>query len=158
MWKVSKSFSSKRLVAFLAAFILLDDRLSKMYVVSYVKLGESCFVAPFFNVVRVENKGITFGLFNGVTYQLIWVLLSLMTVISLCVWAQKNKRYWMAITMIVSGAIGNIIDRLIYGGVVDFLDFHVSKYHWPAFNVADSVIVIGVCLLMFISYREEEKS
>lgn len=58
--------------------------------------------------------------------------------------------------MIIAGAVGNILDRVIYKAVVDFLDFHIGSLHWPAFNIADSAIVIGVCVLLFISYGKEE--
>jgi signal peptidase II len=153
-----KSFGSEKLGnCFLVAFlIILSDRFSKFFVVNSLELGESVSVLPFFNIVRVENRGITFGLLSGVSQPFFLVLISLILIVSLCVWGRNNKLYRFPICLIVSGAIGNMTDRIVYKAVIDFLDFHLLTLHWPAFNVADSAIVTGVLMLFFISYREEK--
>ncbi|MDR2068036.1 MAG: signal peptidase II [Holosporaceae bacterium] len=154
MQKMPKCLGSKWTVAFLSFFILLGDQASKFAVARRLRLGEHHTILPFFNIVRFENKGISFGMFNGAASQLFWILLSAAVVVALCLRAKNNRCCWLPLGMVASGAIGNSMDRIIYGAVVDFLDFHISTYHWPAFNIADSVIVVGAIILFFISNRE----
>lgn len=152
-----KSFKKHRLIAFLFLFTLLSDQFSKLFVVKNLCVGEMINILPFFNLVHVRNKGITFGLLSGSLQPIIFVVLSLVVVVFLINYAHKNKNYRPFLSLIIGGAIGNIIDRIIYGSVIDFLDFHLGRHHWPAFNIADSAIVIGVFILFFISYPEEKK-
>ncbi|MAS86462.1 MAG: signal peptidase II [Micavibrio sp.] len=109
------------------------------------------YVLPFFNLVMVWNEGVSFGLLNGFgETALILSFLSICISIGLGVWMLKTERnfirYTLAIT--IGGAIGNVIDRLRFGAVADFLDIHVMGYHWPAFNLSDSAITLGVALLL----------
>ena len=152
-----EGFKKYRLVALLFIFTLLSDQLSKLFVVKNLYVGESMNILPFFNLVHVRNKGITFGLLSGSLQPIVFVILSLVVVGFLIDYARKNKNYRPFLSLIIGGAIGNIIDRIVYGSVVDFLDFHLGKHHWPAFNIADSAIVIGVFVLFFSSYSEEKK-
>ncbi len=152
-----KGFRKHRLVAFLFIFTLLSDQLSKLFIVENLYMGERINILPFFNLVHVRNKGVTFGLLSGSLQPIVFIILSLIVVGFLIDYARKNKNYRPFISLIVGGAIGNIIDRIAYGSVVDFLDFYLGKYHWPAFNIADSAIVIGVFVLFFISYSKEKK-
>ena len=152
-----EGFKKHRLVAFLFIFTLLSDQLSKLFIVRNLYVGESINILPFFNLVHVRNKGVTFGLLSGSLQPIVFVILSLIVVGFLIDYARKNKNYRPFLSLIVGGAIGNIIDRIVYGSVVDFLDFHLGRHHWPAFNIADSAIVIGVFVLFFISYSEEKK-
>jgi signal peptidase II len=153
-----KSFGSEKLgnCFFVASFIVLSDRFSKFFVVNSLELGESIPVLPFFNIVRVENHGVTFGLLRGALHPFFLALISLALITSLCVWGRDNKLYRFPICLIVGGAIGNMIDRIVHKAVIDFLDFHLLTWHWPAFNIADSAIVTGVLMLSFISYKEEK--
>jgi signal peptidase II len=160
MQKMPEGSSSKRLALnfLIVCFIVLCDQLSKFVVVRSLELGEILHPLPFLNIVRIENEGITFGLLGGILHPFTLISISLAIIISLCLWMiGKNRRHQLTISLIVGGAIGNLIDRFIHKGVIDFLDFHVLTYHWPAFNVADSVIVIGVLVLFFISGGDEEK-
>jgi len=152
-----RGFREHRLVAFLFIFTLLSDQLSKLFIVRNLYMGERINVLPFFDIVRVQNKGVTFGLLSGTLQPIVFIILSLIVILFLIDYARKNKNYRSFISLIVGGAIGNIIDRIVYGSVVDFLDFHLGMHHWPAFNVADSAIVVGVFILFFISYSEEKK-
>lgn len=152
-----RGFREHRLVAFLFIFTLLSDQLSKLFVVKNLYVGESINILPFFNLVHVRNKGVTFGLLSGSLQPIVFIILSLIVVVFLIDYARKNKNYRPFLSLIIGGAIGNIIDRIAYGSVVDFLDFHLGRHHWPAFNVADSAIVVGVFILFFISYSEEKK-
>jgi signal peptidase II len=112
-------------------------------------------VTSFFNLVLTWNNGISFGLFNNGSNlnALILSLLAIVIVIFLIMWLRKSetKRVAIGLGLIIGGAIGNIIDRGLHGAVVDFLDFHINSYHWPAFNIADSCITIGAMILVFDS-------
>jgi len=112
-------------------------------------------VTGFFNLVPVENRGISFGLFESESGVGPWLFAGLAVVISgaLLVWMARAKRWLLglALGLIVGGAIGNVIDRARLGWVIDFIDLHAGGYHWPAFNLADSGITIGVGLLLIDS-------
>jgi signal peptidase II len=122
-----------------------------------MRFGESHTVLPFFNIVLVKNEGVTFGLLSGSVAPIILIFASI-TVIIFAIMLVKDNRYCMLpMALVIGGAVGNIIDRIRFGGVIDFLDFHICGYHWPAFNIADSAIVIGVCILFIMSYLYGEK-
>lgn len=107
---------------------------------------------PFANLVMVWNQGVSFGLFAGTGGQNPYILVGVATLITLSLlWWLANTRdrfVQSALVLIIAGAVANVHDRLRFGAVADFLDLHVAGYHWPAFNVADSAIVIGAVLLM----------
>ncbi|MGQ0526515.1 MAG: signal peptidase II [Alphaproteobacteria bacterium] len=109
-------------------------------------------ILPFFNLVMVWNKGISFGLFNHDTDYgpLILGIMTLLIVGFFTWWLMKKNHPLQSagIILVIGGALGNLIDRVRFGAVIDFLDFHVSGYHWPAFNIADSCICAGVALLL----------
>lgn len=118
-------------------------------------------VLPFFNWVMVWNHGISFGLFNEHTNYgpMILILLALVITTWFVIWLfmTKSKLQSAAIAMVIGGALGNAIDRFRFEAVIDFLDFHAFGYHWPAFNIGDSAIVIGVVVLMLCSFRHDTK-
>ena len=121
-------------------------------------------VTSFFNIVMVWNKGASFGLFSSQSPWTQIVLGGLAVVISivLIVWLTKAQNRWLATSLglVVGGALGNAIDRALYGAVADFLDFHVAGYHWPSFNVADMAITVGVIMLLLdglIADRRDNK-
>ena len=116
-------------------------------------------ITSFLNLVLVHNKGISFGLFSR--YEVGW-LISILTigiVVVLFIWMRKLERAILALpfSLIIGGAIGNLIDRLNYGFVVDFIDFHFFGWHWPAFNIADSAITVGVIFLLIASFSNNFK-
>ena len=118
--------------------------------------------APFLSCVLVFNTGISFGLFAGETALLRWVLIGLALAVSVLLtsWLYKEKRLRVAsaLGLILGGAIGNVVDRIFRHAVVDFLDFHIGGWHWPAFNLADSAITVGVVLYVFTSLRDQLRS
>lgn len=133
--------------------IVLLDLLTKTIIVKHVMVPPHVIpVTDFFNLVLVWNKGTSFGLIAHGAEVMPYVLavLSLGIAIWLHRWLCRAEDRWhgIALGLILGGAIGNVFDRLLYGAVVDFLDFHVSGWHWPAFNVADSAIVVGVAMLV----------
>ncbi len=118
-------------------------------------------VLPVFNVVSVWNKGISFGMFNRASAHGPTILIGLASGIALIflIWLFRNpdKIQSLGIAMVIGGALGNMIDRLRFGAVFDFLDFHAFDYHWPAFNIADSGVVLGVAVLVLHSFLFEKK-
>jgi signal peptidase II len=139
-----------------ALVVLVLDQLTKWWILSVfgalppAERGRS--FTDFFNLVLVWNRGVSFGLFNndaGVN-AIVFSALAAVIVVALVVWLTRIQAPILAaaIGLVIGGAIGNVIDRLRLGAVVDFLDFHVGLWHWPAFNVADSAICIGVGLIL----------
>ena len=112
-------------------------------------------VTGFFNLVLTWNRGMSFGLFNSGTMlnAVVFTVLAAAIVAALVVWLRRVRDSWLglAIGLVIGGAIGNVIDRVARGAVVDFLDFHLAGWHWFAFNVADAAICIGVGLMLMDS-------
>lgn len=118
-------------------------------------------ITSFFNIVMVWNYGVSFGMFNTQDDQgaLILSILAMILVLILLIWMMdtKNRTQGLCLALIIGGAIGNVFDRMRFGAVIDFLDIHVYGYHWPAFNIADSCIVIGVFfLILHITFFDKE--
>jgi len=119
-------------------------------------------LTSFFNLVLGHNKGVSFGMLNTDDPMGRWLLAGLasLIVIALLVWLWRADKLWVAaaLGLIIGGAVGNVYDRVTIGAVVDFLDFHVAGYHWPAFNVADVGITCGAAGLIWDSFfhRDEE--
>jgi signal peptidase II len=117
-------------------------------------------ITSFFSLVYVNNNGISFGMFNEAkNAREIFAFLqgSIATILIIWLWRIKNKHLAIALGLIIGGAFGNVIDRIQNGGVTDFLDFHITSYHWPAFNVADSAIFIGVAMVLFDEFFLKKK-
>jgi signal peptidase II len=140
----------------IAAIVLLLDRLAKWAVASNIALHDSVTVIPgLFHLTHVENTGAAFGLFAESSAQWkVGVLVSFsviaLVIVSALLWKNSHalSTTTIGLSLILGGATGNLWDRMMTGHVVDFLDFYVGSYHWPAFNVADSAIVIGAILLV----------
>ncbi|MFN5350647.1 MAG: signal peptidase II [Polaromonas sp.] len=156
MAKTPFTKSSSALVPWLglALLILMADQFTKVLIVGYYQLGDATYVTRFFNVVRVHNSGAAFSFLANAGGWQRWLFTGIGIAAALfIVWMLKShagqKLFSFALACILGGAIGNVIDRSLYGYVVDFLDFHVAGWHFPAFNIADSAITIGaVCLIL----------
>ena len=103
---------------------------------------------PFFNIIYTKNLGVSFSLFYNNHKLGPWILgfvsLAIIIFITLILKKESKIRSKIALSCVIGGALGNLFDRFYYGGVIDFLDFHFFKYHWPAFNIADMAIVLGL--------------
>ena len=136
--------------------IILLDQITKYYIISYMSVGDSSPVIPgFFNIAHVRNPGAAFGIFSRSpeifrTVFLITVTTAALILILYYVRMNRERDTLMnlALSLIFGGAIGNLIDRIRFGEVIDFLDFYVGPHHWPAYNVADSAISTGAVLLL----------
>ena len=147
----------------LALIILLADQFTKVLITGYYQLGDSTRVLSFFNVVRAHNTGAAFSFLADAGGWQRWFFTAIGVVAALfIVWLLKahagQKLFSFAMACILGGAIGNVVDRVLYGYVVDFLDFHYAGWHFPAFNVADSAISIGAACLIWDELRRVKKS
>ena len=138
----------------LALVLVLADQFTKILVLGSFQLGEGIPVTGIFNLVRVHNAGAAFSFLAGASGWQRWFFTALGLVAAVViVWMLKGdpgqRLFCFALACILGGAVGNVIDRVLYGYVVDFLDFHWAGMHFPAFNVADSTITIGAaCLIL----------
>jgi signal peptidase II len=142
----------------LAAFIVAADQLTKYLVARSFALGESVAITSFFNLVLVLNPGAAFSFLSDQAgwqrgFFIAIALAASAWIVYLLVKHPRERLFALALTLVLAGAIGNVIDRILVGAVVDFLDFHVAGYHWPAFNVADSAITCGAVLLAWDALR-----
>lgn len=142
-----------RRVLSLALLVLLLDQASKWIILQWVMQPPRVIeVTSFFNLVLVYNRGVSFGLLASDLWWKPFALAALALLIVGCVlWWVRRQTAALPLYgsgLIVGGAVGNMIDRFLHPGVVDFLDFHLAGWHWPAFNVADAAIVCGVGLLL----------
>lgn len=141
-------------------FFLIVDQLTKFIISRSIGLNNSLSVIPgFFDLVHVRNKGAIFGIFSQSRSQLVHILLMLASLVALALviyyffkTAISEKLLKISLSLILAGALGNLIDRIFRGYVIDFLDFSIKGWHWPSFNVADSCISVGALLLIFILF------
>ena len=147
----------------LSGVIIAFDFITKLAVLRTLAPGESRAIAPFFNLVLVFNKGAAFSFLAGAEgWQTLFfaaIAIVASVVISLLIKKNQNKSlFCAALALILGGALGNLYDRLVYGQVVDFLDFHAAGWHWPAFNIADSAITIGAGILIVESFLQKKSN
>jgi signal peptidase II len=156
---------SRKFVIFLAILVVgvFLDQITKYLVVRELNIGDQIPVLQgFFNIVLTYNRGAAFGLFANLSLRFAWMFFilssSLVMGVVAYLWWQTPVDHDLATvgySLIFSGAVGNLIDRVRLGEVVDFLDFHIKDFHWPAFNVADSLVCIGAGLLLWYIFKEE---
>jgi signal peptidase II len=157
---MSKFFVKNLWWLVLSVVVIVADQSTKLLALLHLSSGAAKHVFPMFNFTLAFNKGAAFSFLSsaGGWQNVFFIALAVFVCAMLIVWLlqSSSKCQSGALSLIVGGAIGNVVDRLHYGHVVDFIDFHVGDWHWPVFNVADSAITIGVVLLL-ISYALGEK-
>jgi len=136
-----------------AAVVLLADQFTKILILGHYQLGDSTVVTGFFNVVRVHNAGAAFSFLSDASGWQRWLFVGIGAVaMVLILWMLRSnptqRLFSAALALILGGAVGNVLDRLLYGYVVDFIDVHWAGWHFPAFNVADSAISLGAAALI----------
>ncbi len=148
-----------RRLAVIAGLVILADQVTKWFVVRWIPVERPLVVIDgFFQLVNWRNTGAAWGMFQG--FNGILALVSVVTLVAL-VWfrrslgVDRSRVCCLSIGLIAGGIVGNLIDRLRVGSVIDFLDFYVGTYHWPAFNVADSAICVGVFLYVIANWGQD---
>lgn len=148
----------------IAGLVIVLDQLSKWLVLGHIGYGEVIYVAPFWNWVLAFNPGAAFSFLADQPGWQRWLFTLLALGVSgwIAVELRKHpeqKLFALALTLVMGGALGNVIDRVRFGAVVDFIQWHVAGYYWPAFNVADSAICIGAVLLLWgqLTVKAENK-
>lgn len=150
----------------LSALIVVLDRITKFWVSKHVGIGDVIIVIPrFFAISHVMNPGAAFSMFSFTDHpeRTRWLLTAfslLVALVVLIILMRIGRRLSLtavSLALVLGGAIGNVWDRIAYGTVVDFLEVHIVRYHWPDFNIADSSVVIGACLLFLDSLLPDRK-
>jgi signal peptidase II len=142
------------LVAAISLSVAFLDFLTKKIIVSKIMLYESINVLPFLNIVHVQNRGAAFSLFSNLGNNY-FIGISVIAIVAIIVYLSKLSRglELYALSMILGGAVGNLLDRIVQGKVTDFIDVFVGGWHWPAFNVADSALTVGIILFLISNMR-----
>lgn len=144
--------------------VLVADQLTKWAALAGLTYARPVEVLPFFDLTLLYNTGAAFSFLADHDGWQRWffVFLAVVIIAALLVWlafvAIRDGRIQAGITLLIGGALGNVIDRVVYGHVVDFLDFHAAGWHWPAFNIADAAITIGVALIIWAELRPKRAS
>ncbi len=143
LFPMRRSFS---IVTIVLSVVVLDQ-VTKYLIMAHLPLFDSREIFPFLHIVHVRNTGAAFGMFKslGSTF---FIILSAVAIIFIVHLLAKRTYSSLGLSLILGGATGNLIDRLLYGKVVDFIDVSVGSYHWPAFNVADSSLTIGIAVIL----------
>ncbi len=146
----------------LSLIALILDQSSKLLIASKMALYESFNVIPFFNITYVHNTGAAFSFLSDAGGWQRWLFAGLAIVMSgvISVWLLRLQKHETllatGLSLVLGGAVGNLIDRLAYGYVIDFLDVYIDSAHWPAFNIADSAITVGVMFMLIDSFKNQK--
>lgn len=145
----------------LSAFVIVADQLSKAYIVANFELYDRVQLLPVFGITRLHNTGAAFSFLASAGGWQRWFFVAVAAAVTalVCVWLKRMRRHgqsWLAasLALIVGGAIGNVIDRLFRGHVVDFISVHWDRWFFPAFNVADSALTVGAVMLLIESFYD----
>lgn len=163
--KLSTHKAKFTLLGIITVLVLVSDQFTKYLIYPRFHVGQSVPVIDgLFSITYVQNFGAAFGLLHKAPlwfrdpFFIIVPLVALVVITMLLISVPKEKKWaQVGLALIFSGALGNLIDRVRFGYVVDFLDFYVKSWHWPAFNVADSCIVIGVGIVLILSFIEDRQ-
>lgn len=143
----------------LSLTIVAVDQVTKLWAAAALRLYEPLPVLPSFNLTLLYNRGAAFSFLSNAGGWQRWVLSALAAAVSvwLVLWLQRlpAAQRWTAaaVSLVLGGALGNLVDRVVHGHVIDFIDVYYGEWHWPAFNVADSAITVGVALLLVEMFR-----
>lgn len=146
----------------LSGVVIALDQITKLLILRSFVLGDSLPLVPGFNLVLVYNSGAAFSFLADAGGWQKWFFVALALGVSVWIVGMLKQNaaerlLALALALILGGALGNVIDRIVYGAVVDFLDFYIGQWHWPAFNVADSAITVGAALLVWEQLRSSGK-
>lgn len=142
-------------VFIIVSSVLLLDQLTKYLVSTYISPLDSIEILPFLHLVHIRNTGAAFGMFKNFGSSF-FILLSIVAIIIVLSLLKKGTYSRFGLSLVLGGALGNLIDRIRFGKVVDFIDFSIGDFHWPAFNVADSSLTIGMSVIFFLILIKKE--
>jgi signal peptidase II len=137
-------------ILFIVLSVIALDQITKFLIIEYLPLFDSIEVFSFFHIVNIRNTGAAFGMFKSLGSSF-FIGLSIIAIIFIINLLIRNIYDRFGLSLILGGAIGNLSDRILYGKVVDFMDFSIGSYHWPSFNVADSALTVGIILILLKS-------
>jgi signal peptidase II len=120
-------------------------------IINYLSFSDSVEVFPFLHIINIRNTGAAFGSFKGLGSGF-FIVVSLVAILFVINLLRKKMYNFFGLSLVLGGAIGNLIDRIRYGKVVDFVDFNIGSFHWPAFNVADSALTVGIIIILVVSF------
>lgn len=131
----------------ISLIVVVLDQITKYLAINYINPYDSIKISPFLHLVIVTNKGAAFGMFKhiGSSFFIAASVIAIIFVIYLMIRGKEDR---LGLSLILGGATGNLIDRILYGSVVDFIDLSIGKYHWPAFNIADSALSVGITIIL----------
>jgi signal peptidase II len=141
-------------VILIVASVIILDQITKHLIAAYLSPLDSVEVFPFLHIVNVRNTGAAFGSFRNVGSSF-FIVISVIAIIFVITLLAKRTYNYVGLSLVLGGAIGNLTDRMLYGKVVDFLDFSVGSFHWPAFNVADSALTVGIAVILLTSLMKK---
>ena len=146
------------LISLVSTLVMVLDYVTKRLIVDKLELYDSIRVFPFLNIVYVENKGAAFGMFASLGNNF-FMAISFIALASILFYMSKIPKglELFSISLIFGGAVGNLIDRIMLGKVIDFIDVYVGSWHWPAFNVADSALTVGITLFIIATFKQSQK-
>ena len=151
--------TKKKILIILIPLLIIIDQLTKQLALKHIFINQTIIeINNFLNLVPVWNKGISFGLFSGIININFFMIILISIILAfLILWFIKtnNTKLQLSFCLIISGALGNLIDRFIHGAVIDFIDVHINELHWPAFNFADSYITIGALIYIFTIFTSQ---
>jgi signal peptidase II len=150
----SHSLNRAVLITAISSLVVILDYVTKKMIVSQVMLYESINVLPFLNIVHVQNKGAAFSMFSGLGNHY-FIAISVIAILAIVLYISRLPKglELYSLSMILGGAAGNLIDRIMIGKVTDFIDLFVGSWHWPAFNVADSALTVGITIYLIANIR-----
>ncbi len=138
------------LIPVITTLVIILDVITKVIIVNKVAHHEVIKVLPFINIVHIENMGAAFGLFAGLG-NIFFIIVSIIAILFILYYlkAVQKRMEIISLSLVLGGAVGNLIDRMSIGKVTDFIDFYVNNWHWPSFNVADSALTVGIILFLW---------
>jgi signal peptidase II len=140
----------RRTIIPIVLLVIATDQITKYIINYYIRIYDSVRIFPFLHIVNVRNTGAAFGMFKGIDSNF-FIFISIIAIVFVIIMLKKKTYNSFGLSLLLGGAIGNLIDRLIYGYVIDFIDISFGRFHWPAFNVADSSLTIGIAIILITS-------
>lgn len=150
----------KKYFLFSIIIFIFDQILKKLVELNILLLMSGVEVSSFLNLVYVTNRGVSFGFLASLDISFYLGIFSFLVSVVIIMWIVKSKKNteMLALSLILGGALGNGYDRILNSYVIDFIDIHIGKYHWPAFNLADTAITIGAIIYILFNLKDHKKS